>query len=158
MATQAVEDRPAQYVGARVPRVEDPRYLKGRGKFVDDIQLPGMLHAAFARSPYAHARIVSIDALAALERPGVHAVFTGQDMADLAQPLPCAWVPPGVEMKAPAHWPLARDEVRHVGDPVAVAVAEAAVCASTDAGSSVSTSNVKAMRFNMAELYWTLRV
>ena len=76
------------------------------------------------RSPEAHAKIVSIDTSAALERPDVTAVFTGQDLTDLAGPLPMAWVPPGVEVNNPEHWPLARDAVRHVGDPVAVVLGD----------------------------------
>src|SRR6187551_1489874 len=66
-------------VGARVLRSEDPRLLRGRGEFVDDIRLPGMLHAAFVRAHHAHARVRSTDAKAALAIPGVHAVFTAAD-------------------------------------------------------------------------------
>jgi aerobic carbon-monoxide dehydrogenase large subunit len=70
----------ARQFGARVPRVEDPALLTGRARFVDDLKLPGMLHAAFVRSPHGHARIDEIDTAAALAMPGVHAVFTAQDM------------------------------------------------------------------------------
>jgi carbon-monoxide dehydrogenase large subunit len=105
-------------------RKEDPRLITGRARYVDDISLPGTLWAAIVRSPEAHAKIVSIDTAAALERPDVAAVFTGGDLADLAGPLPCAWVPPGVELNNPEHWPLARDTVKHVGDPVAVVLGE----------------------------------
>jgi aerobic carbon-monoxide dehydrogenase large subunit len=108
-------------VGRRMRRVEDPPLIQGRGNYVDDIVLPGMLHAAFVRSPEAHARIVSIDASAALARPDVVAVYTGKDV-NLESGLPLAWVPPGVEIKAPEHWPLAKEEVKHVGDPVAVVI------------------------------------
>ena len=83
-----------------------------------------MLWAALVRSPEAHAKIVSIDASAAREREGVHAVFTGADMTDLVGPLPMAWVPPGVEVQNPEHWPLAKETVNHVGDPVAVVLGE----------------------------------
>jgi carbon-monoxide dehydrogenase large subunit len=83
-----------------------------------------MVWAALVRSPEAHARIVSIDGSAALERPGVRAVFTGEDLTDLQGPLPMAWVPPGVEVNNPPHWPLARGKVRHVGDPVAVVLGD----------------------------------
>ena len=67
-------------VGARVQRVEDPRLLTGRGRYVDDLTVPGMAHAAFLRSPYPHARIVSIDVAAARALPGVRTVLTGADM------------------------------------------------------------------------------
>jgi carbon-monoxide dehydrogenase large subunit len=70
----------ARYVGARVNRVEDGRLLTGRGVYVDDISLPGMLHAYFVRSPHARAAIRAIDASAALAVPGVHAVFTAPDL------------------------------------------------------------------------------
>ena len=70
----------ARYTGSRVHRVEDVRLLTGAGTFVDDITRPGMLHACFVRSPHARARIVAIDASAALEIPGVHAVFTAADL------------------------------------------------------------------------------
>ena len=69
-----------RYAGRRVPRVEDSRLLTGRGTFVDDVTRPGMLHACFVRSPFAHARINGIDATAALALPGVHAVFTAADL------------------------------------------------------------------------------
>jgi CO/xanthine dehydrogenase Mo-binding subunit len=72
-----------RYMGNSVPRKEDPTLLTGRSNFTDDIRLPGMLHMAFLRSPYAHARITSIDASAARERPGVVDVFTSEDLADV---------------------------------------------------------------------------
>jgi carbon-monoxide dehydrogenase large subunit len=84
-----------RHVGTRMRRVEDPPLLQGRGNYVDDVVLPGTLYAAFVRSPEAHARITSIDASAALARPDVHAVYTGNDV-DLGSGLPLAWVPPGV--------------------------------------------------------------
>jgi carbon-monoxide dehydrogenase large subunit len=114
----------ARHVGRALRRKEDPRLISGRARYVDDIALPGMAWAAFVRSPEAHARIVSIDASAALARPGVHAVFTGEDISDLTGPLPMAWAPPGVEISNPPHWPLARGKVRHVGDPVAVVIGD----------------------------------
>jgi carbon-monoxide dehydrogenase large subunit len=119
----AVGPQPSEkWVGRALRRKEDPRMITGRGRYVDDISLPGMLHMAVVRSPEAHARIVSIDASGAKELPGVH-VFTGEDL-DLAAPLPMAWVPPGVEIKTPEHWPLARDTVKFVGQAVAVVVGE----------------------------------
>ena len=112
------------HVGRALRRKEDPRLITGQGRYVDDLSLPGMVWAAFVRSPEAHAKIVSIDTSAAKERDGVIAVFTGPDMADLGGPLPMAWVPPGVEVNNPDHWPIARDTVKHVGDPVAVVLAD----------------------------------
>jgi carbon-monoxide dehydrogenase large subunit len=111
------------YVGQALKRREDPRFITGRGTYVEDIARPGTLHAAIVRSPEAHARITSIDASAAAERQGVVGVFTGEDL-DLEGPLPMAWVPPGVEVKAPEHWPLARGKVCHVGQAVAVVVGD----------------------------------
>jgi len=112
-----------KWVGQAIRRKEDPPLITGRGNYVDDITLPGMLWAAFIRSPEAHARIVSIDKAEAECLPGVHAVLTGEDLA-LESGLPMAWVPPGVEVNAPEHWPLAKDTVKHVGDPVAVVVGD----------------------------------
>jgi aerobic carbon-monoxide dehydrogenase large subunit len=112
------------YVGQAIRRKEDPPLIRGRGRYVDDIQLPGTLYAAIVRSPHAHARITSIDASEAEGRNDVHLVLTGEDLKDLAAPLPMAWAPPGVEVKTPEHWPLARGKVCHVGDPVAVVVAD----------------------------------
>jgi aerobic carbon-monoxide dehydrogenase large subunit len=112
------------YVGQAMRRKEDPPLITGRGRYVDDIRLPGTVHAAIVRSPHAHARIVSIDASEAEGREDVHLVLTGEDLKDLAAPLPMAWAPPGVEVKTPEHWPLARGKVCHVGDPVAVVVAD----------------------------------
>jgi carbon-monoxide dehydrogenase large subunit len=111
------------HVGQPLRRKEDPRLITGRAQYVEDIQLPGVLWAAFVRSPEAHARIVSIDVSAASQRDGVHAVYTGADL-DMAEPLPMAWVPPGVEVNTPAHWALAKEKVCHVGDPVAVVIGD----------------------------------
>jgi carbon-monoxide dehydrogenase large subunit len=105
-------------------RKEDPRLITGRARYIDDISLPGTLWASLVRSPEAHAKIVSIDASETIALPGVQAVFTGEDMADLGGPLPMAWAPPGVEIANPEHWPLARGTVNHVGDPVAVVIGE----------------------------------
>ncbi|MGI9100025.1 MAG: xanthine dehydrogenase family protein molybdopterin-binding subunit [Solirubrobacteraceae bacterium] len=119
-----IQDAPEKWVGQSLRRKEDPRLITGRATYVDDLALPGMLHAAIVRSPEAHARIVSIDGSAALERRGVRAVFTGEDMGDLLAPLPMAWAPPGVDVKTPERWPLARCRVCHVGDAVAMVVGE----------------------------------
>lgn len=109
-----------KHVGRGMRRKEDPRLITGQATYVDDINITGMLHAAIVRSPEAHATIVSIDISAAEARDDVFAVYTGADMEDLLAPLPMAWAPEGVEVHNPAHWPLARGAVKHVGDPVAV--------------------------------------
>ncbi len=111
------------HVGRSLRRKEDPRLIQGRASYVDDINLLGQLYMAFVRSPEAHARITSIDTSAALAREDVVAVYTGADMEGVGA-LPMAWVPPGVEVKNPDHWALAKDEVNHVGDPVAVVIGE----------------------------------
>ena len=111
---------PSNHVGQALRRKEDPRLITGRARYVDDISLPGTLWMAFVRSPEAHAKILSIDTSAARARPGVRAVLTGEDLGELTGPLPLAWVPPGIEVNNPEHWPLARGSVKHVGDPVAV--------------------------------------
>jgi carbon-monoxide dehydrogenase large subunit len=111
-------------VGTRLRRKEDPALLTGEGKYVDDLAPAGALHLAFVRSPYAHARIRSIDASSARSMPGVIGVFTGADLQDQwAAPMPCAWtVTP--DMKSPAHYPVAVGTVNYVGDPVAIVVGE----------------------------------
>ncbi len=121
----AIEEPPGtqKWVGQALRRKEDPRMITGRGRYVDDMVVPGMLFMAVVRSPEAHAKITSIDTSAAAALPGIHGVFTGADL-DLAAPLPMAWVPPGVEIKSPEHWPLAKDEVKYVGQGVAVVVGE----------------------------------
>jgi carbon-monoxide dehydrogenase large subunit len=111
-------------VGRVMRRKEDPRLITGRARYIDDVSLPGTLWASLVRSPEAHARVASIDASAAVARPGVHAVYTGEDMTDLGGPLPMAWAPPGVEVANPEHWPLAKGTVNHVGDPVAMVIGE----------------------------------
>src|SRR5690242_5920721 len=91
MGAAQAERTPSQLVGARVRRLEDPRFLTGRGRYLDDIRVPGMLEAAVLRSPHAHARIVSIDAGRALARPGVFDVVTGAEIRELARPQPVIW-------------------------------------------------------------------
>jgi carbon-monoxide dehydrogenase large subunit len=120
-----IEEAPtAKHVGQSIRRKEDPRLITGRAKYVDDLVLPAMLYMAVVRSPEAHAKILSIDTSAARARPGIHGVYTGEDMSDLLAPLPMAWAPPGVEMKTPERWPLARGKVCHVGDAVAMVVGD----------------------------------
>ncbi|HEX4673139.1 MAG TPA: molybdopterin cofactor-binding domain-containing protein, partial [Solirubrobacteraceae bacterium] len=120
-ATAAGNGAGAKFVGQSMRRKEDPRLITGQGSYVDDISLPGQLWAAWVRSPEAHAKITSIDTSAATERPGVVAVYTNADL-DMEAGLPMAWVPPGVEVNTPDHWVLAKDAVKHVGDPVALVV------------------------------------
>jgi aerobic carbon-monoxide dehydrogenase large subunit len=115
----------AQGIGARVPRVEDRRFLTGRGRYTDDINQPNQTYAWIVRSPHAHARIRGVDTAAAKAAPGVVAVFTGADMT--VGSLPCGWQvhsKDGSPMKEPPHPPLVSDYVRHVGDQVAVVIAE----------------------------------
>src|SRR3954469_17408640 len=109
------------HVGRSLRRKEDPRLIQGRARYVDDIVLPGTLYVAFVRSPEARAKIVSIDTSAAEARDDVVAVFTGKDM-DSGGPMPTAWVPPGVTVNTPEHWPIAKETVNHVGDPVAAVI------------------------------------
>jgi carbon-monoxide dehydrogenase large subunit len=103
-------------------RKEDAKLLTGQTTWTDNIALPGLLHMAVLRSPMAHARIVSVDVSAALELPGVIAAYSGADLAAEQGALPCAW-PVTPDMVHPDHPPLATDEVRYVGDGVAVVVA-----------------------------------
>ncbi len=112
-----------RYTGSRIKRSEDRRILTGGGTYVDDINLPNMVHAAFMRSPFAHARIVSIDTSAALEAPGVLAVYTGAEMEALLTPGPYG-IGVMFGMTTPVHTCLATDKVRLVGDLVALVVAE----------------------------------
>lgn len=113
-------NRAARYVGQRVPRKEDGRLLTGRGQFVDDISLPGMLHVAFARSGIARGNIVSIDTKAALDLPGVHAVFTADDLASQPVTMMSFFLEP---TEVETH-PLAKGRVAYVGEPVALVIAD----------------------------------
>ena len=112
--------------GAPIRRNEDPRLLSGQALFVDDVELPGMLHAAFLRSNVAHARIRSIDVAAARARDGVVAVYTAADLGDYWAPGPLLVPPPpieGITFNQRTQVPLAKDKVRHVGEPLAVVLA-----------------------------------
>ena len=114
----------AGFVGTAVKRKEDASLLRGQGTFVDNLTLPGTVHMAVVRSPYPHARIVSVNLDRARAAEGVVAAFSGSDlMEDWKGSLPCAW-PVTEDIKTPAHYPLASDEARYQGDPVAVVVAE----------------------------------
>lgn len=119
-----------RYVGAVVRRREDPRLLTGRGRYVDDLRVPGCLHAAIVRSPHAHARILGVHTARARAHPAVVACFAYDDLAGLLPPLPVAGVPPpplqariGFRVKTADQLPLARGVTRYVGEPVAVVVA-----------------------------------
>ena len=121
----------AKYFGAAVRRREDPRFLRGEGRFVDDVTLPGLLHAAFLRSPHAHARVRSIDAARARGLPGVAAVYTHADLARWMKPLPVfGATPPGLaaavrfDVRHATQWALCKDIARHVGEIVAMVVAD----------------------------------
>src|SRR5215471_2872169 len=122
----------ARYVGRSMPRREDRRLLTGHGRFVADLALPRMLHAVFVRSQFAHARIRSVDVARARAMPGVVQVLTGADLLRIAPPVP------GAQLSLPSKWRtgvphkinlpqqplLALDKVRHVGEAIAVIVAE----------------------------------
>jgi aerobic carbon-monoxide dehydrogenase large subunit len=126
-------------MGARVKRKEDARLIIGGATYVDDIKLPGTLHVAIVRSPYAHARIVNIDKTAVLAHPGVVAVFTGDDLKALSNPLPMAEGGESVELNEEiddqsipddhTHYVLAVGKVRHVGEAVAAIVATSGAAA-----------------------------
>ncbi|MDF1500604.1 MAG: xanthine dehydrogenase family protein molybdopterin-binding subunit [Anaerolineales bacterium] len=118
----------ARLIGKPLKRNEDPRLLTGQALFVDDVELPGMLHAAFLRSDYAHARLKGIDVSAALEREGVVAVYTAEDMGDDWAPGPPLVIPPPtieeVTFNTRTQVPLVKEKVRHAGEPLAVVIAE----------------------------------
>jgi aerobic carbon-monoxide dehydrogenase large subunit len=118
----ATQEAPAAELGRARLRKEDARLITGQTNWTDNIKLPGMLHMAFARSPFAHARIRNVDLSAARAMPGVVAAFSGADFAAEQGSLPCAW-PVTDDIVIPAHPPMAVDEVRYVGEAVAVVVA-----------------------------------
>lgn len=114
----------AGFIGQSILRLEDHRFLTGQGRYLDDISLPGQVWAKVVRSPHAHAEIRRIDTTEATQSPGVLGVYTGRDVASLG-PLPCTTAVASVApMIVPSRPALALDRVRHVGDPVAVVVAE----------------------------------
>ena len=116
------------HIGRSLRRLEDLRFLTGQGRYVDDVAVPGQLHGVVLRSPHGHALIEGIDAAATRAMPGVHGVFTAADLdADGIGTLPCiARVATVAPMIVPPRRALARDRVRHVGDPVAFVVADTA--------------------------------
>lgn len=112
-----------KYFGKAMKRVEDPRFITGAGNYTDDISVLGMVHAAMVRSPYAHATIKNIDSSAALALPGVLAVLVGKNLVDAGiNPIPTGWLLP--DPKISAHDAIQPDEVNHVGDIVAMVIAE----------------------------------
>ncbi|MDQ3867858.1 MAG: xanthine dehydrogenase family protein molybdopterin-binding subunit, partial [Actinomycetota bacterium] len=112
----------ARWVGRPERRREDARFLRGEAKYLDDLERAGQLHAAFARSPFPHARIAGIDTGEALASPGVIAVLTGAELEDVG-PLPPGSIEDGVVADA-GHPVLARGTTRYVGEPLALVVAE----------------------------------
>jgi carbon-monoxide dehydrogenase large subunit len=112
-----------RWFGASTPRNEDPRLLRGKGSYVDDIDLPEQLHAAVLRSTHARARITNIDVSAARELPGVHLVLTASDLGEVLEPSPLL-VPHDALTQPRTQLPLALHEVRYVGEAVAFVVAD----------------------------------
>jgi carbon-monoxide dehydrogenase large subunit len=113
-------------IGTSVKRVEDKRFLTGKGRYTDDIKLPGMTYVTFVRSPHAHAKINMVDTTNALSMPGVVKIYTGNDVKDI-NGVPCGWqvnFKNGDTMKEPKHPLLVVDKVRHMGDAVAMVIAE----------------------------------
>src|ERR1700680_4490644 len=116
-----------RYFGAPITRNEDRKLLTGRALFVDDVELPGMLHAAFLRSQVAHARIRRMDVTPARRRAGVVAVYTAEDLGDYWRPGPLLVPPPpiaGVVFNQRTQFPLAKDKGRHVGEALAIVIAD----------------------------------
>jgi len=116
-----------RYFGERIKRNEDPRLLTGQGLYVDDVDLPNMLHVAFVRSPYAHARINNIDVSQALQREGVVAIYTANDLGDYWKPGPLLVSPPPVDniiFNEKTQVPLAKEKVKFAGEPIVMVLAE----------------------------------
>jgi carbon-monoxide dehydrogenase large subunit len=120
--TTEVQAPPVTELGRARPRKEDARLITGKTNWTDNFVLPGMLHVAYVRSPFAHARITRVDLSAARQLPGVFAAFSGADFADEQGSLPCAW-PVTPDIIIPDHPPMATEEVRYVGEAVACVVA-----------------------------------
>ena len=129
-----VEEKPGRVIGTPMVRREDPALLTGEAKFTNDLAIPGALHLALLRSPYANARITSVDVSGALSQPGVVAAYTGADLQELwAAPMPCAW-PVTPDMKNPAHYPVAVSKACYVGDAVAAVLATSEAAAQDSVG------------------------
>jgi carbon-monoxide dehydrogenase large subunit len=113
--------------GEPIKRNEDRQLLTGQALFIDDVELPGMLHAAFLRSQVAHARILKIDVSQARLRPGVVAAYVADDLGDYWKPGPLLVPPPpvaGIVFNPRTQVPLAKDKIHHVGEPLAIVIAE----------------------------------
>jgi carbon-monoxide dehydrogenase large subunit len=121
-----VEDQAGKVIGTRLLRREDPALLTGEAKFTSDLHIPGALHLAILRSPYANAKIKRVDVSAAAREPGVVAAYSGADLESAwAGPMPCAW-PVTADMKNPTHYPLAVSQACYAGDGVAAVLATSA--------------------------------
>jgi carbon-monoxide dehydrogenase large subunit len=131
-----------QGIGKRVKRREDVRFITGNGRYTDDLSQPGQTYAVFLRSPYARARIASVDASKALKVAGVVAVFSGKDLdADKVGALPCGWMvksKDGSDMKVPARPPLAVERANFVGEPYAMVIGETLAAAQAGADAVAS--------------------
>src|SRR5215471_3526379 len=134
------------YVGSPVERIEDLRFLRGRGKYVDDLSMEGLLHAVVLRSPVAHGRLRKVDTAAARRIPGVHGIITAADIAKVVPNIPLRlWPLPQLE---PFEQPvIAQTKVRYVGEPVAVVVADSAAIAE-DACDQIELEDRKSTRLN----------
>ena len=151
------------FIGAAMKRKEDARFLTGRGRYTDDINLPGQLYAYLVRSPVAHANLGSVDTGEAEAAPGVHAVYTGPDMAGVGG-IPTGWLihsKDGSPMHEPAHPAIAIGKVRHVGEIVAIVVAEtrdqareAAALVDVDYEDLPAAASLGAARADGAPLVW----
>ena len=151
------------FIGASLKRKEDARFLTGRGRYTDDINLPGQLYAHLLRSTVAHANLGSVDISAAEAAPGVHAVFTGPDMEGVGG-IPTGWLihsKDGSPMVEPAHPAMAIGKVRHVGEIVAIVVAEtrdqareAAALIDIDYQELPAVASLEAARADGASLVW----
>src|SRR5579859_2920521 len=121
-----------EMVGARVKRKEDPRLITGKASFVPNLTMPNMGYVAFVRSPYAHARILSIDGGEALKRDGVIAVITGQELSSRSGQM--SMMPTGENAAQHSHYPLSVERVRFAGEAVAAVIATSAIAAEDAVG------------------------
>src|SRR5438874_8637191 len=129
--------RTRMLIGSRIPRIEDEPFLRGKGRYIDDVVVPGLLHAAFARSPHAHAAIRGVNKTAALALPGVHAVLTLDDLAPaMAKRRMMRHSNSGTPLDAMWSFALADGETSYVGEAVAIVIAENRYQAE-DAGAAV---------------------
>ena len=119
----------ATLFGSGIKRREDPRLITGKATYTDDVKLPGLLYAAMLRSTYAHAKLNQVDVAKARKAAGVVAVYTGADVNDKLNTVPCAWNVPNCDLKVPPHPVLALDKVRYVGDGIAMVVADSRAAA-----------------------------